>query len=113
MKKFLGIILAIAFTFVTVSAALAFDKGNERKGKYTYKKVYKACNERGGIDTTQPPLNPDAKTQAQWERMFDGGDFAAFKCEEEWRALSKDDMADIFAYLHDHAADSPSPAKCK
>ncbi len=114
MRKLILIIVAALFAIVSVAPAFAFEKGNERKGKYTYRKVYQACNDRGAIESAKPAVNPDDKTQSQWTRIFEKSDFAGtFGCEEEWKALSQDDLADIYAYLHDHAADSPSPAKCK
>jgi hypothetical protein len=61
----------------------------------------------------KPPISPDAKTQAQWTRTFEKKDFADFGCQPEWEALSEKDITDIYTYLHDHAADSPTPAKCK
>ncbi|MDM8538939.1 cytochrome c family protein, partial [Desulfobacterales bacterium HSG17] len=68
---------------------------------------------RGEVDSPKPPVSPDQKTQAQWKIMFDKKDFEEFGCKEEWDALPEKDLLDIFAYLHGHASDSPSPAKCK
>lgn len=112
-KKGIFAVTALIFLFSTVGVALAMEKGNKRKGKYTYRKVYKSCMERGEVDSAKPPISPDAKTQAQWTRAFDKKDFADFGCQEEWGALSEKDLSDIYTYLHDHAADSPTPAKCK
>lgn len=113
MKKTIIGVLTILLTFSFIGAALALEKGNDRKGKYTYRKVYKACYERGAVDSQKPTLSPDTKTQAQWTRVFEKKDFEQFGCQEEWSGLSEKDLGDIYAYLHDHAADSPSPAKCK
>ena len=104
-------VLLTALTFVAPLAAM--ETGNKRKGKYTYRKVYKACHERGAVASAKPALNPDAKTQAEWTAIFDNRDFAEFGCEEEFQALPQDDLADIYTYLHAHAADSPTPLKCK
>lgn len=112
-KKGLFVATALIFLFSAVGITFAMEKGNNRKGKYTYRKVYNACMERGAVDSAKPPISPDAKTQAQWTRVFEKKDFADFGCKPEWDALSEADMADIYAYLHDHAADSPTPAKCK
>jgi hypothetical protein len=112
-KKTIIFIAVSVFLLSTLGMALAMDKGNDRKGKYTYRKVYKACMQRGEVDSPKPPISPDAKTQAQWTRTFEKKDFEDFGCKAEWDALSENDLADIFAYLHDHAADSPTPAKCK
>jgi len=112
-KKSIITIVAFTFLFSTAGITLALEKGNDRKGKYTYRKVYKACMERGEVDSPKPPISPDAKTQAQWTRTFEKKDFAEFGCKQEWDTLSEEDLMDIYAYLHNHAADSPTPAKCK
>lgn len=106
-----GLALVLAFCFV--GAAFAMEQGNKRKGKYTYRKVYKACHQRGEVDVAKPPVNPDLKTQDEWEAVFDDRQFEDFGCKEEWANLSDKDVVDIFTYLHAHASDSPTPAKCK
>lgn len=113
LKKGIFLATALIFLFTSVGAALAMERGNKRKGKYTYRKVYKACMARGEVDSEKPPVSPDTKTQAQWTQVFDKKDFAEFGCQPEWAALSETDLSDIYTYLHDHAADSPTPAKCK
>ena len=113
IKKVVIALMAFVFVFGTVSAALALEKGNKRKGKYTYRKVYNACFERGAIESKTPPLSPADKTQEEWNAVFESKDFAQFKCQEEWQKLSEKDVTDIYTYMHDHAFDSPSPAKCK
>jgi hypothetical protein len=113
LKKMFLALMAIVFVLTTIGIGFAGQKGNARKGKYTYRNVYKSCNKRGEIDSPSPVLSPDSKTQAQWKRTFDKKDFDQFKCSEEWSKLSEKDLNDIYTYLHDHAADSPSPAKCK
>ncbi|MEE4607921.1 MAG: cytochrome c family protein [Desulfobacteraceae bacterium] len=111
-KAIIGLTAALVL-FNFAGLALALEKGNDRKGKYTYRKVYQACMERGEVSSAKPPVSPDAKTQAQWTRVFENKDFAEFGCQQEWANLSEADLMDIYAYLHDHAADSPTPAKCK
>jgi len=113
LKKTIISLTALIFLFVSAGISLALDKGNDRKGKYTYRKVYKACMARGEVDSAKPPISPDNKTQAQWTRVFKKKDFEDFGCKEEWDKLSEEDLMDIYAYLHGHAADSPTPAKCK
>ncbi|MDC0357961.1 cytochrome c family protein [Oligoflexia bacterium] len=103
-------ILSTSFLFVGLAAAEP--DGNDRKGKYSYRGVYKACNARGEVESTKPALNPDSKTRAQWERVFKKKDFEQFGCAKEWEALSEDELNNILAYLWEHAADSPTPAKC-
>ncbi len=113
VKKLLLTLMAVVFVFGSVGASFALDKGNKRKGKYIYRKVYKSCFERGAIDSKTPPLSPADKTQAEWNTVFESKDFGEFKCQEEWEKLSQKDVTDIYTYMHDHAFDSPSPAKCK
>ena len=113
IKKISLAMLALVFVFSTVGASLALEKGNKRKGKYTYRKVYKACMERGEVDSAKPPISPDTKTQAEWNQTFDSQNFDQFGCQTEWAALSDTDLSDIYTYLHDHGSDSPTPAKCK
>ena len=113
LRKGIFTVTALLFLFSTVGAAFAMDQGNKRKGKYTYRKVYKACMERGEVASPKPTVNPDAKTQAQWTRVFDKKDFKDFGCSQEWSALSEKELMDIYAYLYSYAADSPTPAKCK
>ena len=113
MKKSIIGALALLLTFSFIGGVMGAEKGNGRKGKYTYRKVYKSCFERGAVESEKPPLSPDTKTQAQWTRVFEKKDFEPFGCKEEWSVLSEQELNDIYAYLHDHAADSPSPAKCK
>ena len=113
MKKFTIIAVAIILTVCFIGTSLALEQGNKRKGKYTYRKVYKSCFQRGEVDSLKPPVNPDAHTQAEWEKLFTTKSFNEFGCQEEWNALEDKDLTDIFAYLYSHASDSPTPAKCK
>ena len=113
MRKLIMLVVAAIFLMTSVGAALAMEQGNKRKGKYTYRKVYKSCNQRGEVDNTKPPLNPSDKTQAEWEALFDNRDFTEFGCMDEWNSLSDKEITDIFTYLYAHASDSPTPLKCK
>lgn len=106
-------ILVLILLAVTVIGAAADEPGNKRKGKYTYRKVYKACFERGAVESKTPPVSPADKTMAQWEQLFESKDFAQFGCADEWSKLSETDLMDIYSYLHAHGSDSPTPAKCK
>jgi hypothetical protein len=113
MKKSLITCMAIMLAVSFAGSALAMERGNKRKGKYTYRKVYNACFERGEVDSKKPPISPDEKTQAQWTQVFDKQVFEQFGCKEEWSKLDDNALSDIYTYLHDHAADSPTPARCK
>ena len=113
IKKILFMLTAFVFVFSTVGFSLALDKGNKRKGKYSYRKVYKACYERGEVESKTPPISPADKTMAEWTAIFESKDLTQFGCRQEWDQLSAEAMTDIYSYMHDHAADSPTPAKCK
>ena len=99
--------LFLVFSFMSVAIAGEID-GNKRKGKHLYRTTYKACHGQDAV-----PVSPDSKTQAQWIRVFEKEKWDVFGCDETWDALSEDDLQDILSYLHGHAFDSPSPAKCK
>ena len=113
IRKIIVTTMAFFFVFSTLGLSFALDKGNKRKGKYTYRKVYKACFESGAVDSKTPPINPADKTQAEWDAVFTSKDYAQFGCEEEWANLNETQVTDIYTYLYEHAADSPTPAKCK
>ena len=112
-RKLLMVVLTLFFVCSTAGVSLALDKGNKRKGKYTYRKVYKACFERGEASSKVPPISPADKTQAEWTSIFESQAFDQFGCTDDWQQLSETDVTDIYTYLHDHASDSPTPAKCK
>ena len=110
------IVLAMVVMFVLSGATVLFAQGpdgNKRKGKYTYKNVYKACAARGEVQSKIPVISPSDKTMAQWERIFEKKKFDLFKCNDEWSKLSEEGIKDIYSYLYNYAADSPTPAKCK
>jgi hypothetical protein len=113
IRKLIVTATAIFFVFSAAGLGLALDKGNKRKGKYTYRKVYKACFERGAVDSKVPPISPADKSQAEWEDIFTKKDYSQFGCEEEWSNLNDTQVTDIYTYLYEHASDSPTPAKCK
>ncbi len=109
MKKRTWItLMSFILIFSVVSIAMAGEKGNMRKGKHLYRTTYKACHGQDAV-----PVSPDTKTQAQWKRVFAKKQWDVFGCEDKWNALSEEDRDDILSYLHGHAFDSPSPAKCK
>lgn len=113
MRRLMILVLAMLFLVTSVGASLAMEQGNKRKGKYTYRKVYKSCSERGEVASAKPSLNPSDRTQAEWEAMYDKRDFTAFGCLDEWGKLSDEEVTDIFTYLYAHASDSPTPLQCK
>jgi hypothetical protein len=113
IKRLVLGVVALMLGLVFIGPAAALEKGNPRKGKYTYRKVYSTCMARGAVESPKPTVNPDAKTRAQWDKVFANKDFAQFGCDQEWAALPDEDLNDIYSYLWEFAADSPTPAKCK
>ena len=87
-RKLVVTAMALFFVFSTIGAGFALDKGNKRKGKYTYRKVYKACFERGDAESKTPVISPADKTQAEWTSIFESKSFNQFGCEDEWQQLS-------------------------
>jgi hypothetical protein len=114
-KKITAALIAALFTLVSATLVFAAEgpKGNDKKGKYTYRKVYKSCSEAGQVESASPKISPSDKTMAQWKAIFEGKDFTEFGCKDHWTALSNEDVLDIYSYFYGHASDSPSPATCK
>lgn len=112
-NKIVLILMTVLLSVSFVGMSWAMEQGNKRKGKYTYRKIYKACMDRGEVASPKPTVNPDAHTQAEWETIFNNRQFDEFGCKPEWSAVSDEDLVDIFTYLYQHASDSPTPAKCK
>ncbi len=108
-RRIFSILLVTVFLFATIGMSLAAgDKGNARKGKYTYRKACRTCHAEGG---SAKDLSPIDKTQAQWDEIFKNLD--KLKCKDEWKKVSAADQDDIYAHLWGHAFDSPSPEKCQ
>jgi hypothetical protein len=117
-KKCIIPLIVLMFTMVSFSVAFAAEGsegplGNDRKGKYTYRKVYKACAATGEIESASPTISPADKTMGQWKDIFENKTFNDFGCGENWAALSDEDVLDIYSYFYHHASDSPTPATCK
>jgi hypothetical protein len=107
-KKLSIIAIIMVFLGVSITIAMAADKGNARKGKYLFRKTCRTCHIEDG---SAKDLSPVSKTQAEWQKVFDNVD--ALQCKDEWVKLSEQDNLDIYEHLYGHAFDSPSPAKCK
>lgn len=116
LKKGISVIIMLVMAFVSINLAVAAaggPDGNKRKGKYIYRKVYKACMKTGEVQSATPKISPADKPMAQWTAIFESRNFEEFGCESSWAELSDKDVGDIYAYFYHHAADSPSPATCK
>ena len=110
-RRILSILLCAAFLFASIGLVAASGKGNARKGKYLFRKNCRSCHSEGATgDRVGKPLSPLTKTQAEWKKVFDS--YQSLACKDVWESMSEQDLLDIFTYLHDHAYDSPSPAKC-
>jgi mono/diheme cytochrome c family protein len=105
----LGVALLLVASFLGMAMAVE-GGGNARKGKYLFRKNCRTCHSDGG---SAAALSPDTKTQAQWQRAFQPRNVQDYPCQDEFAQLAGADLNDVFTYLHDHAFDSPSPAKCK
>ncbi len=114
-RKSIITIMVFIFTIVSFSVAFASEgpDGNKRKGKYTYRKVYKACAANGEVESATPKISPADKTMKQWKDIFENRNFDEFGCKDNWAELSDKDILDIYSYFYHHAADSPTPAKCQ
>ena len=108
VKKLSILAIIMVFMGVSITIAMAGEKGNSRKGKYLFRKTCRTCHMEGGSATD---LSPVSKTQAEWEKVYE--DTGKLQCKDEFAKLSEKDNLDIYSYLYGHAFDSPSPAKCK
>ena len=106
-KRSLSALLAIILVLGAFSIAMALGDGNFRKGKYLFRKNCRSCHAEGKSAADLSPIN---LTQAEWTKVFTDKNT---KCQDEWAKLKDTDLNDIYTYMHKHAKDSPTPAKCK
>lgn len=109
-KKSVSMLLIVIFILIAAGLAFAMGDGNERKGKYLYRKNCRTCHSEG---KEAKELSPVSKTQAEWQTAFAPEKIAAYPCKDKFGKLKEKDLNDIYTYLYKHAKDSPSPAKCK
>ncbi|MCK5835672.1 MAG: cytochrome c [Desulfobacula sp.] len=109
-KKLVFVMLSVTIVLGFSAMAFSAEKGNHRKGKYTFRKSCRTCHNDSG---TAVAISPDSKTQAQWKRLFKPAKYEKLACKDEWVKISDQERLDVFTYLHKYAFDSPSPAKCK
>jgi len=108
LKKIGTVSIALFISISLIGIVIARETGNARKGKYLFRKTCRACHIEGG---SAKELSPISKTQAEWQKVFEG--HSNLPCKDEWAKLSEKDKQDMYAHLWGHAYDSPSPAKCK
>lgn len=107
VSAILAVTFIVAFVGIVFAAGPFTTDGNDRKGKYLYRKSCRSCHDGSGAIE----LSPNSKTQAQWERTF--GRYERLECVEEWNKLQQGDLNDVYTYLYGHAYDSPQPATCE
>ncbi len=104
------LIFIFLFLFVSINFVVAQEgfspNGNERKGKYLYRKYCRKCHD----GSTAKELSPNSKTMEQWKKVFEN--YKDLECKDEWEKIRHKDLNDIFTYLYKHAYDSPQPATC-
>ena len=109
MKRFILVLLVLSVTalmLIPASSISAEGKGNQAKGRYYFRQSCKECHTKGGKGGEITPLS---KTQAQWLKYFAAGKHNKEGLE---KVMSADQLRDVAAYLHAHAADSPQPETC-
>lgn len=109
-KRIIFSVVSLFIILGFVSVSFSADKGNSRKGKYLFRKNCRECHQDGAAAKA---LSPDSKTQAQWTRTFQPDNVKGLACTAEWEKRNDEELLDIYTYLHKHAFDSPTPAKCK
>ena len=100
----------IVLSIAIIGLSFAGVKGNNRKGKYLFRKNCRSCHVENG---SAKELSPMSKPQGEWEAAFTKDAVKNLSCSVEWEKRTEKDLLDIYAYMHDHAFDSPSPLKCK
>ncbi len=100
-------LLICSLSGIAMAADVFTDDGNDRKGKYMFRKSCRSCHD----GSSAAALSPNSKTQAQWKRTFEK--YERLECIEEWKKSSQKDLNDIYTYLYGHGYDSPQPATCQ
>ena len=110
-KKIITATMVMMFVIIPFTMAIADDgpAGNKRKGKYTYRKVYKACAEAGEVESATPKISPADKKMAEWTDIFENRKFEEFGCISHWEALADKDILDIYTYFYKPSASNNRP----
>jgi mono/diheme cytochrome c family protein len=113
-KRIIGIFVVAMAGLLAATIASARPDTNARKGKAYFKKNCRVCHD--GNTEGVPMLQPSSLIIEQWERAFDKDEDVA-ECvprvkEKTGVELTKQDLADIEAYMVEGAADSEKPMTC-
>lgn len=108
MKRLILIlsVMCLCALLFTPGISISAEKGNQAKGRYYFRQTCKECHTKGAKGGEVTPLS---KTQAQWLKYFASGKHNKEVLE---KVMSTDQLRDVAAYLHAHAADSPQPETC-
>ncbi len=112
MKKTIILAMAAAIFASQIGIALATLDGNPRQGRYLYQQnCFQTCHNEDATKegAAQEYMGPDSKRQAEWKEVFQ--DVEALPCYDEWE-VDDDKLHHIHTYLHQGAADSPTPESC-
>lgn len=117
MKPNCKLLLAGLVSLIFVGAGIAapdyasyevdYEFGNDSKGQYIWRQNCRlVCHD--GEHGNGPMLSPMDKLMEDWEVI--ANNVGSIKCLADWPdTLSEDDLSDIFSYLYNGAADSPTP----
>lgn len=109
----LVVVLFSVFGLVFATLSVAGSKGNPRKGKYLFRKNCLTCHaKKPKVKSAAKKLNPSSKKRAEWDNVFQNGNYQKIKCFDKWKKLSDSDINDLHLFLYDHASDSPVPLTC-
>ncbi len=110
MRKLIILAMAAAIFATQVGIGLAMLDGNPRQGRFLFRQECRPCHmENPQQEPAGEYLGPDAKRQAEWNEVFE--DVQALPCYEHWE-IDEDMLIHVHTYLHQGAADSPTPETC-
>lgn len=116
MSRFNVLLTAVLISvlgLIFASSSAAEYKSNPRKGKFLFRNNCRVCHtKKATAKGAGKLLQPSSKTQAEWKKTFQNGNYKKVKCIKSWEKLSDNDIKDIRRFLFDHASDSPTPLTC-
>jgi cytochrome c553 len=102
------LVFCCIISFLACGLIMAEGKGNDKKGKFYFKKTCKTCHAKDGEGGEVTPMD---KTQSQWERYF-VKDEHKDGAESLESVAPADQLVHIQTFLVNHAADSDQPETC-